>query len=214
MNISYIIATYAGKDHTSNKDVADIVLQEQFNQLFALLKNKQKYSCHCAIVEVIVVCPPVDSENLRTNYYLKDSWKESLDKFGISLRCVDYVGENIHHSYDQWIQGCMNASPDSDYYILIEDDYCLDQRNVNLELDMINLYLKKFPNNIGYLASWAPKKDPNHGYHAAISNGLISKDTFEKFENPLEDFYGITKSIYPQVNFSLLFLYNRSPSFR
>lgn len=202
MSISYIIATYSGKDHINNKELSPHVLQIQLKQLEQFIKHKKK----TLIKEIIVMCPQVPEENQFKNYYLQDHWLTIFSNLDITLQFIIYTGNNKYHSYDQWIQGCNKAT--GDYFLLIEDDYCLDYTNNTLDIDLITCYHEQFENNIGYLASWAPIDDPYHGYHAAISNGLISKETFNTIKNPLCQFYGIKKSIYPQVNFSHLFLIN------
>jgi hypothetical protein len=201
--LSYIIATYAGKDHTSNKDIADKVLRLQMNELVALLENKKNKNITNYISEVIIVKPHVALDNTLPHYYDFSSWGKSLEKYSVKLHILDYIGDNKHHSYDQWIQGWSVAT--GDYYILCEDDYCLDSSNLTFEQDIIKHYKNTFPNNIGYLCTMVDSK--YHGYHAAISNGIISKTTIQSMGNDiLNTFYSINTSVYPQVNFSRLFL--------
>ena len=104
----------------------------------------------------------------------------------------------------------MAASSSSNYFILSEDDYYLDPNNILLDTDVIEYYNEVFSNNIGYLATMVDSK--YHGYHAAISNGIVSRTTINHIgENALEKFYYIKINRYPQVNFSHLFLQNNVP---
>jgi hypothetical protein len=210
MNISYIIATYSGKDHTNNKELAENVLNIQIEQFLQLIRNKIVTKVHNYIHEIVIVCPPVETNNQFPNYYREQKWKTLLNYYGIDLKMVEYVGDNKHHSYDQWIQGWMSASKDSDYFILCEDDYYLDPKNLLLDVDIIYYYNSIFSDDIGYLATMVD--DKYHGYHAAVSNGIVSRKTIQKLgEDALQKFYNIRESQYPQVNFSRLFLNNGIP---
>ena len=86
----------------------------------------------------------------------------------------------------------------------MEDDYCIDPKNITFDIDLIQSYNKKIPDNIGYLgcAEWIFQ-----GFSTmAISNGIISGQTFKKIgPNILEKFYAIHAQ-YPQEMFSRLFL--------
>jgi hypothetical protein len=208
MKISYIIATYSGKDHTNNKDLAENVLNIQIQQFIQLLKKKVISKSYNYIHEIVIVCPPVPSKNQFLRYYREQNWKSRLDYYGVTLRMIHYNGDNKHHSYDQWIQGWMTASKDSDYFILCEDDYYLDL-NTDLDKDIIDYYKSIFPDDVGYLATMVDNK--YHGYHAAISNGIVSRTTIHKLGDALNKFYNIKDSQYPQVNFSRLFLRDGIP---
>jgi hypothetical protein len=86
----------------------------------------------------------------------------------------------------------------------MEDDYCIHKTNLTFDIDLIRLYNEKYPDNIGYLGSLASFINENI-YHMAISNGIISKKTFEKIGSDiLEKFYKI-KNYCPQIAFSILF---------
>lgn len=206
MNTSYIIATYAGKNHVNNGDMSEFVLQLQMEHLVNWMRNKSDNGIRCYITEIIIVCPPLDRKDAFENYYLPERWADQID---IPIRYIHYMGDNIHHSYDQWIQGWISADDRSDYYILIEDDYCIDSENLDLEYDLIQYYRFKFPDNIGYLATFTD--DKYHGFHASISNGLVSKETVKRIKNPLKQFYNIHVNRWPQVNFSHLFFQNNIP---
>src|SRR5437868_811022 len=119
MSISYIIATYSGKEHVSNGDLSENVLDCQIRQLECLLRNKEKEKIPNHINTLCIVSPHVDRKNEYENYYKFEEWKELLEPFDIEIVRVQYVGDNKHHSYDQWIQGWLACS--SDYYLLCED---------------------------------------------------------------------------------------------
>lgn len=199
-NMNYVIATYAG---TSN----EFSLELQMQNLFAILMNKKtKY-----IKQVTIVCPPVKPEHsYKTCYYNWDKWinlfQTSLPH--ISLVYMDYVGENRHASYDQWIQA-IQRFPDFEYYLLIEDDYCIHPSILDFDTKIIDTYNQIVgENNIGYVCTYA---DAIMGkpYHAAISNGIVNKKTIEKFKDIdiLKTYYECADECgIEQVAFSNLFL--------
>lgn len=120
------------------------------------------------------------------------------------IKEIDYP--NLAQSYGQWAR-FLGEYPDFDYYILIEDDYCLD--NVNAISLLIEEYEKKLPNG-GFLCS----RILHNPTHAAISNGVVSgKTAVEVFgsvekainfilTNPLKEFSN--QPVY-QINFAVLF---------
>jgi hypothetical protein len=195
--ISYIIATYSGDNHKTNKGLSSKVLSIHMKSLIEFIKNNDK----CLIKEIIIVCPFVKPYNVLEGYYRKELWEKHCP---IPIKFVDYIGSNKHHSYDQWIQG-MNCAT-SDYFLLIEDDYVIAPNTLYADHALLYLYKTLFPNNIGYLAT--KTSNEYHGFHASISNGVISRDTMLEFKDPLEEFYNINVSRYPQVNFSHLFIQN------
>lgn len=206
MYISYVIATYAGKNHPSNGDIAEIVLDKQIEFLCKLLENKRINKVKNNIMEVVIVCPEIkDKNNLYENFYQFDKWSKMLKEYNVDIVRLSYVGDNKHHSYDQWIQGYLNSNKNTEYILVVEDDYYLDYRNVNLDIDLVKYYKKSFKNNIGYLST-LNFNDPPHGLHAAISNGLISRQTMNSIPDILHTFYSERSSWLPQVNFSKLFL--------
>lgn len=200
MSITYIIATYSGKDHTRNGKYAETSLSINIQQLVLFLQNKRKKQLTSLIKQVLVVVPPVRYQDQFPNYYQFPKWREEFQSLGVCLNVVNYIGKNHHHSYDQWIQGMLDAS--FEYCMLIEDDYCIDVRNENADIDLLNMYKSKFPKNIGYLCSLVNER--SHEYNAAISNGMISKTTINQFDDPLSDYYKMT-STNSQVMFSQLF---------
>lgn len=186
MSIAYVIATYSAPlKGRPPAEQPENILQYHLEELTKLLRRKRD----TLIKHVIVVCP-LTRHPPYPNYYQKEKWEKlfKLEFPHVQLHFFDYVGYNIDHSYDQWIQA-YEYLPNQDYYLLIEDDYYIEDANV--DVDLVRIYKEKFPNNIGYLASWVTNETHKLGKHAAISNGLISRETFEKLGQPLRKYYAI-----------------------
>ena len=193
MQINYIIATYSAPIPSRMWDEkSEFVLETNLNCLYPIV-NKN-------ITQVTIVCPKPRSEPYK-NYYNKEKWIEKFKAIPhTKLEYLDYEGENTHASYDQWIQAYL-AFPNFDYYILCEDDYTI--RNKNFDVELTRIYKEKFPNNIGYLCSRAGKN--SHPYHAMISNGMVSRETFEKLGKNILDIFYSKNSSFAQIKFSMLF---------
>lgn len=206
-SLHYIIATYSGiYRENENKEY---VLQKQLEFLYDILVSKRKQGLPCLLKRITIVCPRPRHQKIYTEYYQKEKWEKifTLQFPNIQLVFLDYIGDNNDHSYDQWIQGymsCMNC----DYNLFMEDDYCVNPKNVMFDKDLIDLYKSKFPDNIGYLSTLASNNN-GHRLHASISNGLISSDTFKMFDDPLKTYYNMVKTEpYPQLKFSYMFTNN------
>ena len=198
VSINYIIATYEG--HNPRRDVRENEnLQIHMRQLFKQLKITK------AQVQITVVCPTVRGAKIP-NYYNKEFWLKEAEKDGIKLVYTNYDGANKHYSYDQWIQGYLKF-PTYDYHVLIEDDYYITD-----SLDkLVSLYKTYFPNNIGYLASYYGTTKGHNKTHLAISNGIISKESFEKVPDILSYYYRLSTIKNPQVPFGDIFLNSGVP---
>jgi hypothetical protein len=200
----YVIASYAGDDHGSNREFAAGVLNTQMIQLMIALRGKRGQGIPNLIADVVIVCPRPRGAVFE-NYYRWTEWRTILKPYGVSVFRLPYNGKNIHFSYDQWIQAYV-AYPNYDYYLFNEDDYYLTSPRSDMYL--VNEYRRKFPDDIGYLCQYVIE-ECGHGYHAATSNGLISRQTFEKVSTTPKD---ILDSFYnhpyqdAQVRFSRLFL--------
>lgn len=203
--MNYIIATYVG---TSN----EFSLELQMQNLFTILMNKKtKY-----IKQVTIVCPQIKpGHTYKHNYYNWDKWinlfQTSLPH--ISLIYMDYIGENRHASYDQWIQAILTY-PDFDYYLLLEDDYCIYPSLLDFDTQIIESYNKIVgESGIGYVCTYADAI-MGHSYHAAISNGIINRKTIEKLNgiDILKTYYKCSEECgIEQVAFSNLFLQHDVP---
>lgn len=208
MSINYIIATYAGiyRQH-ENKE---FVLQKQLSHLYHIIATKFDQRILNHIKRITVVCPTPKEQHIYSKYYQKALWKHVFATLDTSIDFVDYVGQNIDHSYDQWIQGYL-AHPDCQYNIFVEDDYCIDKYATEFDKNLIELYKTKFPNGLGYLATWCSEHN-GHELHAAISNGMISTKTMSQFSDPLDTYYSMIKyHDYPQLKFSSMFTLNGIP---
>jgi hypothetical protein len=218
--ISYIIATYSNTLSSRIGCYANTegVLQLQLEQLYVIFNNKKLQNIDNLIEKIIVVMPePEEKRNIV--YYQSDKWRRRFLECQVSIEYVDYIGDNLHHSYDQWIQGYLFYSK-SDYYIVMEDDYCIDKSNLTFDIDLIRLYKEKCPDNVGYLgclveSCWGVGNRHAHAHaHTAvmaISNGIISRESFEKIgTNILQKFYAIS-SLYPQLSFSIMFINDNVP---
>ena len=213
-SISYIIASYS---HRSDINA----LQIQLEQLRIIFQSNIKKN---NIKNIIVVCPePFEKRN--HSYYQYDNWIDIFNSFQIPIYFIDFVGNNEHFSYDQWLFGYLYDKT-SDYYIFIEDDYCIDKHNLQFDTELIQLYKNSFSNGLGYLCTVALTSPILHG---SVSNGMISKKTFEKMQSKngdiLKQFYDLSSSslekakfqyyykpntgmIHPQITFSYLFIKN------
>lgn len=209
-SIAYVVATYSGKEHVSNGELSSTVLTLNMDQLLLLLETKKSRGIRSLITHVVIVVPFVQPENMLDGYYKFEAWSPRFSELGVQLVILPYKGANKHHSYDQWIQGCLcEKVKTASHFILIEDDYCLDATNLTADVDLLEVYKRKFPDGIGYLASWAPRENIC-GYHAAISNGMVSRKSWEQFPDPLASFYAKQGSC-PQLLFSALFTSGPNP---
>jgi len=209
--INYIIPTYPGKYPKRLTDPkSGEFLNRQLILLNELLEHKKKENIPCLINNVTIIkvkCKPIHQE--YENYYDIELWK-TLVNICDKIKIIDYEGRNEHFSYDQWLIALLQST--DDYNILIEDDYYIDTDNLHFDLELIQKYKDKFPDNKGYLCSYVGL---NPVIHAAISNGIVSKESVQLLgENVLNEFY--SKSIfrehinynimvYPQIVFSVLF---------
>jgi hypothetical protein len=200
--INYVIATYSGiYRENENKE---FVLQKQLHQLRNLLLKSET----SAIGKVTVMCP-APRHPAYAMYYQKNKWLSvfAADFPHIQITFQDYVGDNRDHSYDQYLQAYL-ASPEFEYYLFMEDDYCFDTVDPRFDEVLINLYRKRFPEGVGYMAMLANCTN-GHTHHAAISNGLVSGPSLARLGDPLQMYYDMASvEKYPQLRFSLLFTEN------
>lgn len=216
--VAYVVATYCGKNHTSNRELAAAVLTISMNELIVLLRAKKDAGVVSMITHVVMVMPPVSIENQLPYYYRLDPWAAALLELGVIFVPFEYTGANRHHSYDQWIQGCMRDEvKDVTHFILTEDDYCLNREFLTCDTDLLKEYKRLFPDDVGYMASYGAddatfnetgKTFPQFTFPpviASVSNGIISKKTWMRFKEPLQFFYTVPV-VYPQLKFSYMFL--------
>jgi hypothetical protein len=192
--LNYIIASYDG-----NK--LEYSLQIQLQVLYSLImQGKLKH-----LSQVTIVCPKTKPQHKpHAFYYQKDMWLNLFEKTNIKLVYMDYVGENKTASYDQWIQAYL-AYPDFEYFLFIEDDYCIHPSLSTFDSDLIDYYLEKTNGKDGYMCTLASELYDIE-YHAAISNGIVNKSTMVRLgPNILSDYYQIAKHWDCQLSFSKLF---------
>lgn len=200
MRFNYIIASYSGYNKNRQSPKEEFNLQIQLEKLQKLLKTS-KYD-----IQITIVCPKPRG-NVFKNYYQKEKWQQI---FGDKIIYLDYVGPNTLYSYDQWLQA-YEKFPNFDYYLFIEDDYYINDNIVSFDDTIINIYKKKFPDNIGYLASWYGLTERSFGQvHLAISNGVLSRETLERVPNILNEYKRIAGNSC-QMNFGRLFSNRKIP---
>lgn len=204
MSLTYIVATYSGDLNSRRNEVEPkLVLQKQLTSLYENVDD------NCFLKRIIIVCPEPRHKRLK-QYYQEEKWLKLFISKNIIIEFLDYKGDNKDHSYDQWIQGC-TLHQDTDYYLMIEDDYLIQPGNKLFFEQLTQEYKKSFPDGVGYLASWATNHK-DYGYHAAISNGMISRETIKSlpYDNMLNGYFSVKREfpVYPQVVFSWLFLKN------
>lgn len=208
VSINYIIASFAEKTRSrSNEEISEQVLSIQIDTLCQILDEKDKAGISNLVKQVTIVIPPYNKANSYPKYYRKDVWLDKFAKYeDVSLVFQDYNGRNNHYSYDQWIQGMLKY-PQYDYHIIIEDDYCVQPGNLTFDHDLVRVYKEKFPDDIGYLCSYANEHPRNIGHlHPAVSNGMISAKTIQYIEDPLTHYYNLRD--HAQIAFGRLFTEN------
>lgn len=195
--LNYIIATY-------DANLLEYSLYIQLLNLYSVVMNGQTSN----LSQITIVCPP-SKNNSHPNYYQKDFFQNLFDKTSIKLVYMDYVGDNTNASYDQWIQGYL-AYPNFDYFIFIEDDYCIHPKIHDFDSVLVNIYEEKIKNTkdgTGYLCSLACALGGME-YHASVSNGIVNKKTMEKLGlDVLKKFYAYNITC-AQIKFSYLFTDN------
>lgn len=181
----YVIASYSGMIETRKQDLfAGDELNRQLSLLHSILVKKKAQNMETILSRVTVVCPDVPSSKPSYHgYYQRETWTRAFHYIGIPIVFLQYTGQNKHHSYDQWIQAYMSF-PEADYHLFMEDDYCISPTCLTFDTDLVSLYKKRFPASpsIGYLPSLFCTLEQQFGDHAAISNGLVSRETFMYLE--------------------------------
>lgn len=211
--INYVIATYSGKCYSRIRDsYSPTALEYQLKELLNVIKTKFENNLINHIQRVTIVVPQCKPEHMPPfeGYYGdKEKWVTDFAEYGVELEYIDYIGENNHHSYDQWIQGMKRGMENREdkirYNVIIEDDYYV--RDPLFDQYLINEYNLAFADNIGYLCSLCHiGRTPIR--HAAISNGMISTETCDMYSDMLKEFYSLPKihNFCPQLYFTMLFI--------
>jgi hypothetical protein len=171
MNISYIISSLNNDSET---------LHIHFKHLFQIFEKKRMLNTQNYIKKIIIV-------KRKGDHY------DVTNISGVPVIYLDYsVQVNNHeiNQYSKWLFACEKLSlgqSDITYHILTDEKYCIDSNNTNFDIEMYDLYIEKFLDNVGYLCSC---KSSLPFLHAVVSNGMISTDTINRMRNPLEKFNG------------------------
>lgn len=182
--INYIIATWNGIKWIKSDDKQNNrrrVEEQNRHKQEDVLKIHLKYLSNLEhnLTNITVVTPENnDKKNILTKYYdvLNNQDIKNKIKTPINIRTC----KNHGFSYGQWLLELTDHVNDYDYHILVEDDTVGGFNHFDTK--MIELYQKMFPTNIGYLCGFASSfKDIPH--HAAISYGIISKQSIQKLLN-------------------------------
>lgn len=200
MSLNYIIATYPGTK-------TEYALEIQLQQLLTIILAGKITS----LAQITILCTQTKPEHTeKVFYYAKEKWLDIFTRVcpNVNLVFAEYIGENKHASYDQWIQG-YKLYPNFDYYIFIEDDYFIHPSQLTFDKDIIDSYnsiLASRGSNVGYVCSYATTT--NHHYHATISNGIVNKASLKILGNDILEKYYTCAEEYKieQVAFSDLFI--------
>lgn len=95
---------------------------------------------------------------------------------------IIYREKNIDYSYGSWHEGILkNIYNEEQYFMFVEDDYgpCIN--------NYTSFFLNKFEQDTGVVVQ-EYSHFKNYGFHAAISNGIISKQSCLK---AYEEFGGV-----------------------
>jgi hypothetical protein len=151
-----------------------------------------------------------DVENLDNIFILKAAAPKVDEGFynysseGLpDIKEIDYP--NMAQSYGQWAKFLLE-NDDFDYYILIEDDYCLNNSNA-ISL-LVSEHRQRLPGG-GFLCS----KILDNPRHAGISNGVVDGKIIREMSSRIDFLKHITtapvkeynnKPVY-QINFATMF---------
>lgn len=218
-SINYVIATCNTRERRWTS-VAEYVLAIQLYHLQCIFKDKVHRKIPNLIKQITIVQPPCKG-SYWDNYY--DNSIQSI--CGVPVKYVAYKGLNIDASYDQYLQA-VQAFPSFDYYLIIEDDYAVAKTNTTFDIEFVEVFRRLCKDNIGYLATMCEtesymsnKVDAKQRVYtakiASITNGLISRESFERigidnllnayhscFGRHVNNFMGY---LVPQERFCLLF---------
>lgn len=164
---TYIIALFAGRVELDS-------FVNYFDNLVQMhLKAIEKFDQNSVSKVVLVInsdSPEMLSKALSSANLFEDSF--------IPVQVL--VRENLGYSYGAWEFGVLcNLQEDVDGYFLIEDDYLPSSQ------DFLNYFSDKLTPNVGFVAQTIEALTGTAPLHAAVSNGLLSKNavvvTLEKF---------------------------------
>jgi len=178
MKINYVIATYNSKTKRYHKyPTPENILKEHINKIYQLKHTLSQITIMCA----------------ESNNYYKTYYDINIEEHTIPIKIISV--NNYGYSMGQWLKSYELFKNNFDYYLFVEDDYCPNINNFDKLL--LNIYAKKFDNNIGLLCSLVQgsdnyknnKKYPIHfeGIIFISSNTLNLLYNSKKWEfNPLK----------------------------
>lgn len=172
MSINYIIVSYPGKTKSRIKEpYSEEILDLHMKYLCILLRKKRELGIKLLIEQITLVYTDPKPEDYQ-NYYDIPKWQKMFEGL-VKFQVLEYFGQNLHYSYDKFLLA-INHFRDIPYNILIEDDYYIDPSNPTFDLELLDIYKKSFPNNFGYLCTYAPKNDKGQRTFPSIANGFLS----------------------------------------
>ena len=195
--INYIIASHAQayKYRQKMDRYAKYALRYNIYILSKLLKAGSN------IAQVTIIAPDVPDD---TGYYNLSPYDTIIREKGIKFEIIPVSNEGI--SYTQYIKCFQKYNDDFDYHLIMEDDWTINLKYEDFDKTLLELYSRSFPTNIGFLDCWSPRSGifcsggkgfMGHGFHSAITLGLLSKETINTLLTNLNNI------ILDQLPFSL-----------
>jgi hypothetical protein len=147
MKTNLVIATFNGKNKRKH------LYPEPKDILRYNLLQFKKYSHNLAQITIM----NAKSDNYYNDYY-------NINDISATLTPVIKIipVKNYGFSMGQWLKAFEHYRNEFDFYIFIEDDYCIGMDNIDKIL--IEQYKSKFPNNIGMLCSLKQGIDDYYKY--------------------------------------------------
>ena len=189
--INYIIATHAGvsKSREQYDNDSNSVLQRHMSILCDILKTTTK------ITQVTIVKPHIPSAKaVYSDYYDIGQSVSDIEKQGIKVVQLSPQYE-FGSSYSQYLHAYTQFR-DFDYYIVMEDDWVPFPQHRGFDQTLIDEYKKV--GSTGFLSSWC-NIHPQHGWHSAISVGIIGNDSLCKAQRLAGDSLCLSQSAFSDL---------------
>ena len=192
MKIGYVISAYFG-----NRNVTHHNLNVD-NLYYIKLQLEYIKKSAVPISNIYIICTFGDGQD--NNRILSELEKFTKNDTSISI----YGRENLGGSYCSWKYALDIDNNDSDYMLLLEDDYVIyDSNSINYMLEYFNsnpdlFYLCQFWNESPYNCAYYNMTIPAH---AALSIGMMNNKLYNRFKNEMHiDFKLAYDSGYPAMN--------------
>lgn len=155
---NYVIATWGGPRRLPNTNY----IKDHLSNLLKLKNN---------LTQITIVKPLCHENDITSEYY-------NIEHLTSQFNCEVVVLEkpnNSGHSYGQLFHTYQTYGDKFDYYIFVEDDYVVD----------IDYFDSILINELGENSYLCSKASDIHGfgYHASVSNGIISQINLDKLCN-------------------------------